>query len=136
MSLFLFLPLFFSRQKKENKLDSPESVAFIVALGTKVRSAARVNARITDHIGLTSPFQVYLGMYLFSFEFVFPIQRKRKRGEKWWEWSLEREKEKVKNEKKALLTLTQGCACGTRRPAGFAAVEHRGSPRRPSFRER
>jgi predicted butyrate kinase (DUF1464 family) len=99
LSLFLFLPLFFSRQKKENKLDSPESVAFIVALGTKVRSAARVNARITDHIGLTSPFQVYLGMYLFSFEFVFPIQRKRKRGEKWWEWSLEREKEKVKNKK-------------------------------------
>ena len=106
MSLFLFLPLFFSRQ---NKLDSPESVAFIVALGTKVRSAARVNARITDHIGLTSPFQVYLGMYLFSFEFVFPIQRKRKRGEKWWEWSLEREKEKVKNEKKALLTHSGMC---------------------------
>ena len=43
---------------------SPESVAFIVALGTSVRSAARVNARITDHIGLTRPFQVYLGMYL------------------------------------------------------------------------
>ena len=43
---------------------NPESVAFIVALGTSVRSAARVNARITDHIGLTRPFQVYLGMYL------------------------------------------------------------------------
>ena len=51
-------------EKKKNLSNSPESVAFIVALGTSVRSAARVNARITDHIGLTRPFQVYLGMYL------------------------------------------------------------------------
>lgn len=61
-------------RKKMNQNFSPESVAFIVALGTRVRSAALVNARITDHVGLTRPFQVYFGMYLFW---------KRGKSERW-----------------------------------------------------
>ena len=35
----------------------------MVLEGTRVRSAMRMLKRMTRHMGPTSPFQVYLGMY-------------------------------------------------------------------------
>ena len=36
---------------------------FMVFEGTRVRSAMRILKRMTRHMGPTSPFQVYFGMY-------------------------------------------------------------------------
>lgn len=49
-------------QCKEDLLRG-DAVTFIVLDGTRVRSAMRMLKRMTRHMGPTSPFQVYLGMY-------------------------------------------------------------------------
>ena len=93
------------QKKKFTKL-SPESVACIVALGTKVRSAALVNARITDHIGLTRPFQVYLGIYLLSFFFSFFLKKR-----KWVRGGVSRRKTEKKPNKPEKKNFTHSGMC-------------------------